>query len=160
MTIRAIARKAKVSTATVSRVLNIVSTVDPPSAKRVWKDAEEVGYYPNVLARGLVSGKSRVFGLVVSEITNPFFPEIIQTFEDLAVVQNYEILVTSTVEGEKRMELSVRRMIDRRVDGVAMLTFGMAVTLNNAAQSIGSALHDRHYLRKHGTNYGQAKEGN
>lgn len=129
MNIQAIARKAKVSTATVSRVLNGVTTVDPQLAKRVWKVAEEVGYYPNVLARGLVSGKSRVFGLIVSEITNPFFPEIIQSFEELAVEHNYEILVTSTIHGEKRMELSVKRMIERRVDGVAMLTFGMEETL-------------------------------
>jgi LacI family transcriptional regulator len=64
-------------------------------------------------------------GLVVSELTNPFFPEIVQTFEHLAVENNYEILLTSTVHDPKRMELSVRRMIERRVDGVAILTFGM-----------------------------------
>jgi LacI family transcriptional regulator len=63
--------------------------------------------------------------LIVSEITNPFFPEIVQTFENLAVEQNYEILLTSTIHDPKRMELAVRRMIERRVDGVAILTFGM-----------------------------------
>jgi len=67
--------------------------------------------------------------LVVSEITNPFFPEIVQTFENLAVENNYEILLTSTVHDPKRMELSVRRMIERRVDGVAILTFGMEDSL-------------------------------
>lgn len=55
MNIQSIARKARVSTATVSRVLNGIITVDPQLAKRVWKVAEEVGYYPNVLARGPVS---------------------------------------------------------------------------------------------------------
>jgi DNA-binding LacI/PurR family transcriptional regulator len=129
MDIREIARRAKVSTATVSRAINRVPTVDPQLAKRVWKVVDELGYYPNTQARALVSGRSRIFGLIVSEFTNPFFPEIVQTFENLAVESNYEILITSTVNDPKRMELSVRRMIERRVDGVAILTFGMEETL-------------------------------
>ena len=129
MDIRQVADRAKVSTATVSRTINRIPTVDPQLAKRVWKVVEELGYYPNSAARSLGSGRSRVFGLIVSEITNPFFPEIVQTFENLAVQNNYEILLTSTVYDSKRMELSVRRMIERRVDGVAILTFGMEDTL-------------------------------
>ena len=125
MDIRDVARRAKVSTATVSRTVNQVATVDAQLAKRVWKAIAELGYYPNRQARALVSGRSRVFGLIVSEITNPFFPEIVQTFETLAVEQNYEILLTSTIHDPKRMELAVRRMIEGRVDGVAILTFGM-----------------------------------
>src|SRR5580704_12953901 len=131
MDIREIARRAKVSTATVSRAINRVPTVDPQLSKRVWKVVDELGYYPNTQARALVSGRSRIFGLIVSEITNPFFPEIVQTFENLAVENNYEILLTSTVHDPKRMESSVRRMIERRVDGVAILTFGMEDTLLN-----------------------------
>jgi len=123
--IREIAKRSWVSTATVSRTINRVPTVDPQLAKRVWKVVDELGYFPNTQARALVSGKSRIFGLIVSEITNPFFPEIVQTFEDLAVENNYEILLTSTVHDPKRMASSVRRMIERRVDGVAILTFGM-----------------------------------
>jgi DNA-binding LacI/PurR family transcriptional regulator len=129
MDIREIARRAKVSTATVSRAINHIPTVDPQLAKRVWKVVDELGYYPNTQARALVSGRSRIFGLIVSEITNPFFPEIVQTFEHLAVENNYEILLTSTVHDPKRMEVSVRRMIERRVDGVAILTFGMEEAL-------------------------------
>lgn len=125
MDIRDVARRARVSTATVSRTVNQVATVDAQLAKRVWKAIEELGYYPNRQARALVSGRSRVFGLIVSEITNPFFPEIVQTFETLAVEQHYEILLTSTIHDPKRMELAVRRMIEGRVDGVAILTFGM-----------------------------------
>ena len=125
MDIRDVARRAKVSTATVSRTVNQVATVDAQLAKRVWKAIEELGYYPNRQARALVSGRSRVFGLIVSEITNPFFPEIVQTFETLAVEQHYEILLTSTIHDPKRMELAVRRMIEGRVDVVAILTFGM-----------------------------------
>ena len=125
MDIREIAKRAKVSTATVSRTINRVPTVNPALAKRVWRVVEELGYYPNTQARALVSGRSRIFGLIVSEIINPFFPEIVQVFETIAVQHNYEILLTSTVNDPKRMETSVRRMIERRVDGVAVMTFGM-----------------------------------
>jgi LacI family transcriptional regulator len=125
MDIREIAKRAKVSTATVSRAINRVPTVNPTLARRVWKVVDELGYYPNTQARALVSGRSRIFGLIVSEIINPFFPEIVQVFETIAVQNDYEILLTSTVHDPKRMEASVRRMIERRVDGVAVMTFGM-----------------------------------
>ncbi len=125
MDIRQIAKQARVSTATVSRVINGVRTVDPQLAQRVWKVIDQFGYFPNTQARALVSGRSRIFGLIVTEITNPFFPEIVQVFEDIAVQHNYEILLTSTVHDPKRVEAAVRRMLERRVDGVAVLTFGM-----------------------------------
>src|SRR5580698_7855243 len=125
MDIREIAKRAKVSTATVSRAINRVPTVNPTLARRVWKVVHELGYYPNTQARALVSGRSRIFGLIVSEIVNPFFPEIVQVFETTAVQHHYEILLTSTVHDPKRMEAAVRRMIERRVDGVAVMTFGM-----------------------------------
>src|ERR1700674_4045626 len=125
MDIREIAKRAKVSTATVSRAINRVPSVNPVLAKRVWSVIEELGYYPNTQARALVSGRSRIFGLIVSEIINPFFPEIVQVFETIAVQHHYEILLTSTVNDPKRMETAVRRMIERRVDGVAVMTFGM-----------------------------------
>jgi LacI family transcriptional regulator len=125
MDIRQIAKRAQVSTATVSRTINRIPTVNPALAKRVWRVVDELGYYPNTQARALVSGRSRIFGLIVSEIINPFFPEIVQVFETIAVQHHYEILLTSTVNDPKRMETAVRRMIERRVDGVAVMTFGM-----------------------------------
>ncbi len=125
MDIREIAKRAKVSTATVSRAINRVPTVDPVLAKRVWKVVDELGYFPNTQARALVSGKSRIFGLIISEITNPFFPEIVQVFERIAVENQYEILLTSTGHDPKRVQDAVRRMIERRVEGVAVMTFGM-----------------------------------
>ena len=125
MNIQEVARRAKVSTATVSRTINHNPSVDPRLAKRVWKVIDQYGYRPNIQARSLVSGRSHILGLVVSEITNPFFPEIVHAFERLAVDNGYEILLISTVHDPKRMDLSVRRMTERRVDGVAVMTFGM-----------------------------------
>jgi LacI family transcriptional regulator len=124
MNIREIAERARVSAATVSRVVNCIPTVNRKLAKRVWNTVGELGYSPNRQARGLVSGKSRILGLVVSAMTDPFSPEIIQSFETHAVQRGYEILVTSTLHDPKRIELSARRMIERRIEGVAVLTFG------------------------------------
>ena len=120
-----VARRARVSIATVSRVVNHISTVDPDLAKRVWKAVEEVGYLPNTQARALVSGRSRILGLIVSEITNPFFPELVQQFENLAVAQGYEVMIGSTNYDVARTEALIRRMLQRNVDGVAVMTFGI-----------------------------------
>lgn len=125
MDIRAVAKRASVSIATVSRTVNRVSTVNPALAIRVRNAIQELGYYPNTQARALVSGRSRIFGLIVSDLTNPFFPEIVQVFETHAVQHHYEILIASTMNDPERMKSSVRRMIERRVEGVAVMTFGM-----------------------------------
>lgn len=123
--IRAIAKTANVSIATVSRAMNHVPTVNPKLAKRVWEAIDKLDYFPNTQARALVSGRSRLLGLIVSEITNPFFPELIQGFEDIAVENGYEILISSTNYDPKRMSGCIRRMLERKVDGVAIMTFGL-----------------------------------
>ncbi len=120
-----VARHARVSIATVSRVVNRIATVDPALAERVWKAVDEVGYVPNTQARALVSGRSRILGLIVSEITNPFFPELVQEFDNLAVEQGYEVMIGSTNYDPERTELLIRRMIERKLDGVAVMTFGI-----------------------------------
>lgn len=122
--IRAVAARARVSIATVSRSINHVPSVDPKLAARVWKAASDLNYLPNTQARALVSGKSRLLGLIVSEITNPFFPELIHEFEQVAVSQGYEILIGSTNHESGQMERCARRMLERKVDGVAVMTFG------------------------------------
>src|SRR3984957_20597255 len=123
--IRTVAKLANVSIATVSRTINRVSTVNPRMAKRVWEAIEKLDYFPNTQARALVSGRSRLLGLIVSEITNPFFPELIQGFEDIAVEHGYEILISSTNYDPRRMSLCIRRMLERRAEGVAVMTFGV-----------------------------------
>jgi DNA-binding LacI/PurR family transcriptional regulator len=120
-----VAKYARVSIATVSRVVNRIATVDPELAKRVWKAVDKVGYVPNTQARALVSGRSRILGLIVSEITNPFFPELVQEFENLAVAQGYEVMIASTNYDAARTESVIRRMMQRSVDGVAVMTFGI-----------------------------------
>lgn len=129
--IRTIARLANVSIATVSRAINGIPTVNAEMAKRVWEVVEALDFVPNTQARALVSGRSRLFGLLISEITNPFFPELIQGFEDVAIEHGYEILVSSTNYDPKRMSNCIRRMIERKVEGVAVMTFGIEEPLLN-----------------------------
>jgi DNA-binding LacI/PurR family transcriptional regulator len=123
--IRTIALAAKVSIATVSRAMNNVPTVSPKLAARVWSIIDELNYVPNTQARALVSGRSKLLGLLISDITNPFFPELIQGFEDIAVEHGYEILIGSTNHDPKRMAHCIRRMLERKVEGVAVMTFGI-----------------------------------
>ena len=122
--IRAVAALAKVSIATVSRTINGSPVVSERLSKRVWLAIEQLNYFPNTHARSLVSGRSRILGIIVENITNPFFPELIQCFEEIAVAHGYEILVSSSNSDPDILTTCVRRMIERKVEGVAMLTFG------------------------------------
>ena len=122
--IRTVAALAKVSIATVSRTVNGSPVVSERLSKRVWQAIDQLNYFPNTHARTLVSGRSRLFGIIVENITNPFFPELIQSFEEVAVAHGYEILVSSSNSDPAILTNCVRRMLERKVEGVAVLTFG------------------------------------
>lgn len=123
--IRSVAAKAGVSIASVSRTVNGIDTVDPLIAKRVWEAVKDLGYQPNTQARALVSGRSHILGVMISDITNPFFPELIQSFEEIAVQNGYEIMIGSTAHDPRLLEQVIDRMLRRNVDGVAVMTFGV-----------------------------------
>ncbi|HLJ86172.1 MAG TPA: LacI family DNA-binding transcriptional regulator [Candidatus Angelobacter sp.] len=122
MNIKEVAARAKVSTATISRTINQSESVDPKTAQRVWRAIRELNYYPSSQARALVSGRSRMLGLIISDISNPFFPELVKSFDDAAIENGYEVVVSNTDYKSDRMSLCVRRMIERNVDGVAIMT--------------------------------------
>lgn len=125
MNIREVARLAKVSTATVSRTINGSDKVTPETKERVQRAIEQLRFYPNTWARALGSGRSSLYGLIISDITNPFFPELVKSFEDIAVQHGQEVLVANTNYDPERMELCVSRMLQRKVDGVAIMTSEM-----------------------------------
>jgi DNA-binding LacI/PurR family transcriptional regulator len=129
MNISEIARRARVSTATVSRTINQSGAVKSETARKVWRTINELKYYPNSHARALVSGRSRLLGLIVSDISNPFFPELVRAFESLAMQRQYDLLLTSTDYQTPRMTVCLRRMLERKVDGVAIMTSEMDVGL-------------------------------
>jgi len=122
MNIREVAKRAKVSTATVSRTINNSEKVDPGTAARVQKAIQELNFYPNTHARTLVSGRSRMMGLIISDITNPFFPELVKSFQDAALRSSQEVIIGNTDYNPKRMAGCIRRMVERKVDGVAIMT--------------------------------------
>ena len=105
--------------------MNNPETVDPETAERVRRAVNELNYFPDSHARSLVSGRSRILGLIVSDITNPFFPELVKGFEDVALRHGYEIMVGSTNYDSARMALCVRRLMERKVEGVAIMTSEM-----------------------------------
>lgn len=122
MDIIEVARRAKVSTATVSRVLNGSPNVTEKTSERVRKVVEELNYVPNSNARSLRVGRTRLFALIISDIKNPFFPELIDAFEAFASTQSIEVIFTHTNYDPGRLVNCVRRMVDRNVDGIAVMT--------------------------------------
>ncbi|HEV2277947.1 MAG TPA: LacI family DNA-binding transcriptional regulator [Acidobacteriaceae bacterium] len=140
MNIREVARLARVSTATVSRTINGSDKVTPETKERVQRAIEELKFYPNTWARALGSGRSRLYGLIISDITNPFFPELVKSFEDVAVQHGQEVLVANTSYDPARMEGCVSRMLQRKVDGVAIMTSEMDARLVEEFESRGIPL--------------------
>src|SRR3954447_9985318 len=122
MNIKAVAAKAGVSTATVSRTINGHQSVTPETADTVLRAIRALGYYPNRQARTLVSGRSHTFGLIISDIANPFFPELVKSFEQAALARKYDVAVANTSYDSHRLRSAVERMLERRVDGVAVMT--------------------------------------
>jgi DNA-binding LacI/PurR family transcriptional regulator len=121
MNLDQVARRAKVSTATVSRVLNEASLVKSSTRDRVLKAIEELKYHPNLHARSLAWGKSRSLGVIVSNLENPFFFDIYKTIEGDARAQGYEVAMAHTGYRAEQLVASVRLMIGRRVAGLAVV---------------------------------------
>lgn len=161
MNIREIARRARVSHSTVSRVINQVETVDPKLVRRVQAVIQEVGYRPNFQARALARGRSHTVGLIVSELSggNPFFSEVILYFERAAVDAGYEVLISfaDTETRPDHIAICAARMQERQVEGIATLTFGMEEQLAKSPVDVpmvyAGADHDLDKVRNVRINY-------
>jgi len=125
MTQEQVAHRARVSTATVSRVLNNKGAVGSARRVRVLKAVEELKYKPNLDARGLAAG-SRSVGVIVSNFENPFFLDIYKVVEAGAGIAGFEITMANTGYSPDRLTASVRLMIGRRVAGLAAIVPEMA----------------------------------
>src|SRR5206468_12509636 len=104
MNLDAVAQKAGVSTSTVSRVLNNLEIVKTSTRSRVLKAAEELNYHPNLHARSLARGKSRILGIIVSNMENPFFLDIYRTLESDAHSQGLEVVGESAEERTEQLD--------------------------------------------------------
>lgn len=120
--IKDVAREAGVSTATVSHVVNNTRFVSDEVRARVTQAIELCRYYPNAHARSLASGNSRILGLVISDIANPFFPELVKSIETAAFECGYDVVLSNTNYDPDRASHYVRRFIERKVAGVALMT--------------------------------------
>jgi DNA-binding LacI/PurR family transcriptional regulator len=138
MDILSVARRAGVSAATVSRVLNSSNKVREDTAARVRVAMQELQYIPNTSARSLRSGKSNLYGLLVSDIRNPFFPDLIEQFESLATQHGIDVTFVNTGYSEERLLAGVRRLLERNVDGLAVLTSEVSVSAIEKIRESGS----------------------
>jgi DNA-binding LacI/PurR family transcriptional regulator len=125
MNLEQVARRAKVSTATVSRVLNNASVVKSSTRARVVKAIEELKYHPNLHARSLAGGKSSTIGVIVSNLENPFFFDIYKTIEADLHAGGYEVVMANTDYRAEQLVSSIRLMIGRRVAGLAAIVSEM-----------------------------------
>ncbi len=119
--IREVAHTAGVSVATVSRALTNPEKVSEESLKKVHDAIKAVGYRPNLLARNFRAAKSFAIVVLVPDITNPFFSQVIQAIEDRAQQKGYAVLLGDTRESSKREQEYVNRVETRLADGVIQL---------------------------------------
>src|SRR5207249_2079649 len=129
LTIRDVAKAAGVSTATVSNVLNKTGKVGRRTHLLVLSTVKRLGYFPNVHARHLASHDSRTLGIIVSDIENPFFPEVIKSFEVRARQLGYDAILSDTNYDPSRTRKAAERMMEHNVRGVAVMTSEISMQL-------------------------------
>lgn len=124
-TIADVAARAGVSTATVSRVLAGVGTSRPETRRRVRAAARDLAYRPSRVARSLRIRATRTIGLIVTDIANPYFPEIIRAVEDAARRLDYAILLCNGGEDSGREAAYLELLAERRVDAIIVASSGL-----------------------------------
>ena len=144
MSLEGVARRARVSTATVSRVLNDTGPVKSSTRARVLNAVAALKYSPNLHARSLAGGHSRSIGVIVSNIDNPFFLDVYRAVETRARAVGYEVIMAHTDYTSERLVNSVRLMIGRRVAGLAAIVSEMDAELITelSAQQIPVVFYD------------------
>lgn len=118
VTIKDIAEIAKVSHTTVSRALRGHPRISSETIERIQTIADELGYVPNTVARGLKTSRSRVLGVIVRRIDDPFFSQVLQGIEDVLHDAGYSLFVSASQRNPGREREIIQTMGERRVDGV------------------------------------------
>jgi LacI family transcriptional regulator len=129
-TIADVARRAGVSTATVSRVLAGLGRARPETRDRVRAAARDLGYRPSGVARSLKRQSTETLGLIITDIENPYFPELVRAVEDAARAEGYTILLCNAADDPDREARYLDLLFERRVDGLII-----------AASSLGGRHH-------------------
>ncbi|GFP23701.1 LacI family transcriptional regulator [Candidatus Hakubella thermalkaliphila] len=117
-TIKDLAKMANVSVATVSRVINKSGYVSPELTRRVDQAIAESGYQVNALARSLKTAKTHTIGLIIADISNPFFTSVIRGVEDIAYKHGYNLVLCNTDENLEKEKLYLQVLRGKMVDGL------------------------------------------
>ncbi len=132
VTIRDVAKAAGVSASTVSRALAGSELVDPRTREHVLRVADELGYVPNRAARGLITGRTGNLGLILPDLANPFFPEVVKGVQARAREADYSVFLADTDE-DPTAELGLVRALAKQVDGIILCSPRMSVEDMRAA---------------------------
>ena len=119
--IRDVAKLAGVSPSTVSRVMNNTARVDEEKRKRVLDAIEETGFQPNELARALFKQSSKIIGVIVSSIVNPFFSEMVSAIEEEAFELGYRILICDSNGNVEKEKMNIHMLNQMKADGLIMM---------------------------------------
>ena len=118
VTIKDIAKEAGVSHSTVSRALRGSSLISGETTRRIQQTALELGYFPSAAARSLKTNRSQALGVIVTNIDDPYFSEVLQGIEEIAQGDNYSLFMAASQHDPERERLIVQAMRQHRVDGV------------------------------------------
>lgn len=129
MNLNDVAKRAKVSPATVSRVLNNTAGVKSSTRQRVMKAVGELNYQPNLHARTLASGTNRTLGMIVSNLGNQYFFDIFRAVDTAAQREGFEVLVVNTDYSPQHLTASIDLMTGYRVAGLAVIVSEMNIAL-------------------------------
>lgn len=132
-----VARRAGVSQSAVSRVFTPGASASKATVEKVRKAAQDLGYRPNSLARAMVSGKSRIIGLVVAYLQNQFYPDALERLSAKLQEQGYHVLVFLAANTKGEVEDVIEEILDYQVDGIIAASVAMSSELSDRCQAIG-----------------------
>lgn len=132
-----VAKKAGVSQSAVSRVFSEGASASASMTAKVQKAAEELGYRPNVLARSLITGKSKIIGLVVAYLENQFYPEALEKLSLSLQERGYHVLVFMATLTDDNVDQLLDELLDYQVDGIVMASASMSSDLARRCYKAG-----------------------
>ncbi len=127
ITINEVAKLAGVSKATVSRVMNNSKPVNPEKHERVLRAIKELEFVPNAVARGLVHKRTGLVGVVIPDITNPFFAELVKGVEEVVREKNYNMILCNTAHNTEKEINYLKMLKEKYVDGIIFMTAKVTV---------------------------------
>lgn len=129
VTIKDVAIQAGVSQSTVSHVLNKTRVVEEATRQKVLRAVEELGYRPSQVARSLISKRTKTAGLLISDVSNPFYPDVILGVEEVAFANDYSIFLCNTNYDLERGLKLVQSLVDKSVDGILFMSSSMSLQM-------------------------------